>query len=169
MSRHAQENLVSVLLLALFIGVILLCQDFGPRARLIPLPLAIFGIVLTLIQLAWHNLGSTDELQMDMIAVQAPDALAAAVKAPAAPVLKPSWGREAGAYGIIVLLVALIFTVGLMPAVFVFTGGYLFLSHYCSWRASLLYTAVLTAVVYLLFVVALQIQPYHGLLAPLFQ
>lgn len=169
MSRHAQENLVSVLLLALFIGVILLCQDFGPRARLIPLPLAIFGIVLTLIQLAWHNLGSTDELQMDMIAVQAPDALSAAVKAPAAAVLKPSWGREASAYGIIVLLVAMIFTVGLMPAVFVFTGGYLFLSHYCSWRASLLYTAVLTAVVYLLFVVALQIQPYHGLLAPLFQ
>jgi Tripartite tricarboxylate transporter TctB family len=169
MSRHAQENLVSVLLLALFIGVILLCQDFGPRARLIPLPLAIFGIVLTLIQLAWHNLGSTDELQMDMIAVQAPDALSAAVKAPAAPALKPSWGREASAYGIIVLLVAMIFTVGLMPAVFVFTGGYLFLSHYCSWRASLLYTAVLTAVVYLLFVVALQIQPYHGLLAPLFQ
>jgi Tripartite tricarboxylate transporter TctB family len=169
MSRHAQENLVSVLLLALFIGVILLCQDFGPRARLIPLPLAIFGIVLTLIQLAWHNLGSTDELQMDMIAVQAPDALSAAVKAPAAPVLKPAWGREASAYGIIVLLVAMIFTVGLMPAVFVFTGGYLFLSHYCSWRASVLYTAVLTAVVYLLFVVALQIQPYHGLLAPLFQ
>lgn len=169
MSRHAQENVVSVLLLALFIGVILLCQDFGPRARLIPLPLAIFGIVLTLIQLAWHNLGSTEELQMDMIAVQAPDALSAAVKAPAAPVLKPSWGREASAYGIIVLLVAMIFTVGLMPAVFVFTGGYLFLSHFCSWRASLLYTAVLTAVVYLLFVVALQIQPYHGLLAPLFQ
>lgn len=169
MSRHAQENLVSAVMLALFIGVILLCQDFGPRARMIPLPLAVFGIILTLIQLAWHNLGSTDELQMDMISVQTPDAAAAAVGASAAPPLKPSWRREAGAYGIIVLLVVMIFTVGLMPTVFIFTGGYLFLSHYCSWRASLIYTAVLTAAVYLLFEVALQIQPYHGLLAPLFQ
>jgi hypothetical protein len=31
----------------------------------------------------------------------------------------------------------------------------------------LIYTGVLTATVYLLFVVALQIQPYHGLLEPL--
>ena len=31
MSRHAQENLVSVLLLVLFAGVIVLCLDFGPR------------------------------------------------------------------------------------------------------------------------------------------
>ncbi len=167
MSRHAQENLVSAVLLAVFIGVILLCQDFGPRARMIPLPLAVFGVVLTLIQLAWHNFGSTDELQMDMISVQKPDA--AAVVAPTAPPLKPSRYREAGAYGIVALLVTMIFIVGLMPTVFVFTGGYLYLSHYCSWRTSLIYTAVLTAAVYLLFEVALQMQPYHGLLAPLFQ
>lgn len=167
MSRHAQENLVSALLLALFAGVIVLCQDFGPRARMIPQPLAIFGIVLTLIQLAWHNFGSSDELRMDMISVQVPGVPAAPVEAPTAPA-QQSWRREAGAYGIIVLLVAMIFTLGLMPTVFVFTGGYLFLSHYCSWRTSLIYTAMLTAVVYLLFEVALQIQPYHGLLASLF-
>lgn len=169
MSRHAQENLVSAVLLAVFIGVIILCQDFGPRARMIPLPLAVFGVILTLIQLAWHNFGSTDELHMDMISVQTPDAAAAAVEASAVPPLKPSWRREAGAYGIVVLLVVMIFMVGLMPTVFVFTGGYLYLSHYCSWRESLIYAAALTAAVYLLFEVALQIQPYHGLLAPLFQ
>jgi hypothetical protein len=166
MNRHAQENLASVVLLALFIGVIVLCQDFGPRARMIPLPLAIFGIVLTLVQLAWHNLGSTDELRMDMISVRAPDApeAEAALSAPAKEI---TWWREAGAYGIIGLLVVLILVVGLMPAVFVFTGGYLWLSKFCSWQKSLIYTALLTASVYLLFEVALQMQPYHGLLAPL--
>jgi hypothetical protein len=34
-------------------------------------------------------------------------------------------------------------------------------------RASLAYTAIFTSAIYLLFVVALQIQPYHGMLAPL--
>jgi len=48
MSRNAQDNLISVMLIAVFGLVIYLCQDFGPRARLIPLPLAVFGIVLTL-------------------------------------------------------------------------------------------------------------------------
>ena len=167
MRRHAQENMVSVVLLALFIGVIVLCQDFGPRARMIPLPLAIFGIVLTLIQLAWHNLGSTDELKMNMISVKAPEIPEAAV-APSAPEKKPSWRREGGAYGIIGLLVVMILVAGLMPAVFVFTGGYLWLSRYCSWLMSLIYSALLTAAIYLLFEVALQMQPFHGLLAPMF-
>lgn len=166
MRRHAQENMVSVVLLALFIGVIVLCQDFGPRARMIPLPLVIFGIVLTLIQLAWHNLGSTDELQMNMISVKAPETPEAAV-APPAPEIEPSWRREAGAYGIIGLLVVMILVVGLMPAVFVFTGGYLWFSRYCSWLMSLIYSALLTAAIYLLFEVALQVQPFHGLLAPM--
>lgn len=167
MSRHAQENLVSAVLLAVFIGIIVLCQDFGPRARMIPLPLAIFGIVLTLIQIAWHNLGSTKELQMEMISVQAFPG-AATPAAEQGPAEKPSWQREAGAYGIVGALVALVMLVGVMPAIFVFTAGYFLLSGYCSWQASLLYTAIFTATAYLLFVVALEMQPYHGLLAPLF-
>ena len=172
MSRHAQENVVSILLLALFAGVIILCQDFGPRARLIPLPLAVFGIVLTLIQLAWHNLGSTTELQIEMIAVQA-----AAGAEPAAPVpeqapepeKKPSWRQDASACAIVCSLVALVFLIGIIPAIFVFTAGYFLMSGYCSWWASLIYTAIFTATVYLLFVVALEMQSYHGLLAPLFE
>lgn len=171
-SRRTQENIVAAVLLAVFTGIIWLCQDFGPRARMIPLPLAIFGIALTLIQLIWQNLRSTDELQMDMITVQTPGRAAA----PAQPALRtdaetvakprPSW-REAGAFGIVLALLGLILVLGLLPAVFVFTGGYFLLTRHYSWPAGLIYTAVLTAAVYLLFVVALQMQPYHGLLAPL--
>lgn len=172
MSRHAQENVVSILLLALFAGVIILCQDFGPRARLIPLPLAVFGIVLTLIQLAWHNLGSTTELQMEMIAVQAPAGAEPAAPVPEQapePEKKSSWRQDASACAIVCSLVALVFLIGIIPAIFVFTAGYFLMSGYCPWRASLIYTAILTATVYLLFVVALEMQPYHGLLAPLFE
>jgi hypothetical protein len=163
MSRRTQENIVAAALLALFAGVIWLCQDFGPRARMIPLPLAVFGIVLTLIQILWQNLRSTDELHIDMVSVQGPGAAAAAAK----PAKRVTWRQEAGAFGIVGVLLGLILVTGIIPAVFLFTGGYFVVTRQYSWRASLIYTAILTAAVYLLFVVALQIQPYHGLLAPL--
>ncbi len=170
MSRLAQENLIAAVLLALFAGVIWLSQDFGPRARMIPMPLAVFGIVLTVIQILWQNLRTTDELQMDMIAVSAPgepakpDGDAGAAKGADR---KVTWRQEAGAFGIVAALLGLIFTVGTIPAVFLFTGGYFLATRLYSWRASLIYTGIMTAAVYLLFVGALQIQPYHGLLEPL--
>ena len=68
---------------------------------------------------------------------------------------------------IVALLVAMIFTVGIFPTVFIFTGGYLILTRYCTVLRGLAYSAALTASVYLLFEVALEMQPYHGLLAGL--
>ncbi len=168
MSRHAQENVVSVILLAVFIGIIWLCQDFGPRARLIPLPLAVAGIVLTLIQLAWHNLGSTEELQIDMISVQAPELPAVGAPLERTPQKRSAWRSEAGAYGMVAILVAMVFILGLMPTAFLFTAGYFLLTGYCSLWQSIFYAGLLTCSMYLLFVVALQMQMYHGLLAPLF-
>lgn len=167
MSRRTQENIAAAALLVLFAGIIWLCQDFGPRARMIPLPLAIFGIVLTVIQLLWQNLGSTDELQMHMIEVKAPGKVATETDDGASGAEKPSWRREAVAYGIVAVLIVLTLVLGPLPAVFLFTWGYFLLSGYCSWRAGLAYTAVLTAAIYFLFVVALQMQLYHGLLEPL--
>jgi hypothetical protein len=161
-----QENAIAIALLLTFLGVIYLCQDYGPRARMIPLPLAIFGIVLTLIQLAWQNLRSTDELQMDLISVAPPVASQAAEgeKKPREP--RPAWYRELRAYAIVASLIGLIMVVGLLPAVFLFTGGYVLFTRHYGWIKGLIYTALLTASVYLLFVVALQIEPYHGLLTP---
>lgn len=171
MSRRAQENMIAVALFAVFIGVILMCQDFGPRARMIPLPLAILGAILTVAQIIWQNLGSTDELQMDMITVSKPDAPGEEAAEPAeartAVEPRPSWRKEAGAFAIVAALLALVLLVGPVPAVFLFTAGYFARTRHYSFRAALVYTAVFTAVTYLLFFVALEIQPYHGLLAPL--
>jgi hypothetical protein len=170
MSRRAQENMIAAALLVLFAAVIWMCHDFGQRARMIPLPLAVFGIVLTLIQLVWQNIGSTDELQMDLIAV---DPLTAAAEEEAkkseGPRKRVTWRDELRALGIVGALFVLVMTLGILPAVFLFTGGYFFVSREYSWRASLIYTSLLTAAIYLLFEVALQIQPYYGLLAPLFE
>lgn len=166
MSRRIQENLAAAVFLAVFAIVIVLSLDFGPRARMIPLPLAILGAVLTVVQFLWQNLRSTDELQMDLIAVARPRGSAGGEDAPTAGV-RQSWRREAGAYGIVGGLLALTLIAGPIPAIFVFTGGYFVFTRHYSWLASLIYTVAFTLAVYLLFFVALQIQPYHGLLDPL--
>jgi hypothetical protein len=173
MSRLQQENIVAVTLLFVFGAIVWLCQDFGPRARLIPLPMAIFGIVLTLIQILWQNLRSTEELQMDLLAV--PD-LPAGVEPPApardAPRAErpgPTWRAELRAFGIVAILIALILITGIIPAVFFFTGGYFVLTRHYSALMGFVYTTVFTASVYFLFVFALQIQLYHGLAAPLIE
>jgi hypothetical protein len=166
MSKRAQENMIAVLLLGVFAGVIYLCQDFGPRARLIPVPLAIFGIVLTLIQLVWQNFGSTDSLKMDMISVSEP--VVADVPQPEPAQEKPvGWRHEAGAFGIVASLLGMVLFLGPYPAVFLFTAGYFVLSRQYSWKAGIAYTVLFTACVYLLFGLALEVQPYHGVLAPL--
>lgn len=166
MSRRVQENIAAAVILAVFAGVIVLSLDFGPRARMIPLPLAIFGVVLTLVQILWQNLRSTDELQMDLITVTRPVKIEE-------PTVKPtqdartSWRKEAAAYGIIALLLALVLGLGPIPAVFLFTAGYFLVTRHYSWLAGLIYTVLFTLSVYMLFFVVLQIQPYHGLLEPL--
>lgn len=169
MSRHAQENLVSVVLIGLFALVLYLCQDFGPRARLIPLPLAIFGIFLVVVQLAQHNFGRDGGTPAELIQVDAGAITASAEGQPRTERTEEQLGRwgEAGAYLIVALLVAMIFTVGIFPTVFIFTAAYLILTRYCTVVRGLSYSAALTISVYLLFVVALEMQPYHGLLAGL--
>ena len=40
MSRRAQENLVAAILLLLFTAVLIMSFDYGPRARMVPVPIA---------------------------------------------------------------------------------------------------------------------------------
>jgi len=173
MSRRAQENLAAAALLVIFAGVIVLSLDFGRRARMIPLPLATFGLVLTVVQIIWQNLRPADELHMDLISVA--DRPGESDKGPAAGEPAPvadrpaSWRREAAAYGIVAGLLALVLLLGPVPAVFLFTAGYFLATRHYSWSAGLVYTLSFTAAVYLLFFVLLEIQPYHGLLAPLIE
>lgn len=169
MSRRTQENLIALAFLAAFVGVIVMSLDYGPRARMIPLPLATFGAILIVIQLIWQNVRSTDELQMDVLQM-----LTRRAEQDAAPEKKredgkpkSTWRKELSGLGIVAGLVVLILLIGPIPAVFVFTGAYFVLSRHYSWLAGLVYTIAFTLAIYLLFVVALEVQLYHGLLEPL--
>jgi hypothetical protein len=169
MSRRTQENLIALAFLAAFIGVIVMSLGYGPRARMIPLPLASFGVILIVIQLIWQNLRSTDELQMDMLQMltKRAEQQSDAPEKKDGDKAKVTWRKELAALAIVAGLVALILLFGPIPAVFVFTGAYFLLSRHYSWLIGLVYTIAFTLAIYLLFVVALEVQLYHGLLEPL--
>jgi hypothetical protein len=170
MSRRMQENLIAAAILVVFVAVIVLSLDYGPRARMIPLPLAALGLILIIIQIFWQNLRSGEELQVDLMEVltrqEAKDGMPVSGDEPAARERR-SWRREASALGIVGLLVGLILLLGPIPAVFLFTGGYFLRSRQYSWLKALVYTVAFTATLYLLFVVALEVQLYHGVLEPI--
>jgi hypothetical protein len=171
MSRRAQENLVAVIILMVLAGVVVMSLDFGPRARMIPLPLAIFGIILMVAQIVWQNLRPADDLQVDLLQVltgrEGSGGSGKEEGEAAATEPKRSWLKELAALGIVIALAGLILLIGPIAAICVFTGGYFMLSRHFSPLMSIVYTLVFTAVVYLLFVVALEVQLYHGILEPL--
>ena len=69
MSRRAQENLVGVIVLAVFVVMLYLTFGYSSRARLVPLPVCILGIILAVAQLLWQNLRSADELRVSFLDV----------------------------------------------------------------------------------------------------
>jgi len=177
MSRRTQENILAVLLMAFFVGIIVISQEYGPRARLVPVPIASLGILLLGVQLVWQNLRSPDDLHVDMLEFltrrggrpneggsntrDEPAAEASDVTAPS------QFGREVFAFAKVAGFVALILALGPFPAVFIFAFAYFSLTRHYHWAKAILVTTVFVAVTYGLFVEVLDIQPYHGLLEPL--
>jgi hypothetical protein len=176
MSRRTQENLIAVVVVIVFVSVIITSLDFGPRARMVPLPLAVFGLILIVAQIIWQNLRSGAELKVDILEVLTKKTEEENVSemAGGAPPGKaasadrgPLWRREAVAIGIVALFLGLILLLGPIPAVFLFTLGYLLFTRHYSWFKGFLFTVLFTTALYLLFVTALEIQLYHGILEPL--
>jgi len=175
MSRKLQENLVVGLIILVLLGVIYLSLGYGPRARMVPIPVAAFGLVLAVVQLVWQNLRSTDELYVDLLEVLTRRGDGGQVLGPMAdtPAADPKraaprlWPKEIAALGLVLGFLGLVLLIGPIPSIFIFTGGYFLVSRHYPWPKALGYTFVFTIAVYLLFVVALEIQLYHGVIEPL--
>jgi len=171
MSRRAQENIVAGVLLCVFVGYLLITLGFGPNARLVPLPIAILGLFLLVIQLVRQNLRDAKELHVDLFASltgQVTPEIASAAEQ--TPVIGPAahFRRELQAGLFIATFVGLIALLGPVTAVFLFSTGFLALTrHYAPARALVVGTAF-TVALYVLFVFGLQLQLYHGILEPFF-
>lgn len=176
MSRRLQENIVVLILLGVFIAVIVASMDYSFRARMVPLPMAILGCTLAVIQLVWQNLRPVDELQVDMfefITGRSPDEEPAAVQAAIEPDLPASESapertvkREFMAAGVVVLLLAMFLLIGAVPTTFLFTAGYLLLTGKHGLARSVLYAAILTTILTVVFGHILQVQLDRSILLP---
>jgi hypothetical protein len=173
MSRRTQENIVAGIFLAVFLALLVMTVGYSSRARLVPLPIAVLGVCFAVAQLLWQNFRAADELSinaLDLImkretmtkAPIAPEAVQADETPPEAA------GRlrsEPWAFGMVVSLLALILVVGPLPAVFVFTVGYLVLTKHCSFVRATSYALVCAAVLYGLFGYTLGVQLNRGLIS----
>ena len=171
MSRRVQENLVAAVLLLLFTGVLIVSFDYGPRARLVPVPIAIIGILLTAAQLVWQNLRGADELHVDVLELVAGRDGSRRRKAAQDETTKGaapahSLAAQAKAFAIVAALLALFLVLGPIPAIFLFGAGYFVLSGEARLRG-LLYALACTGLLYLIFGYILQVQLNRGLAAPL--
>ncbi len=175
MSRRMQENLVAGIVLLVFIATIVAASQYGPRARLVPIPIAALGVLLICAQLVLQNFRSEKDLQIDLLEVIARkstgDDEAAAKKSGDAEDGEPgedeaggrSFMRELAALGIVVLLLGTFLVVGPLPAIFLFTAGYFVLSGHFPLVRGVLYAFVFTALVYALFHVWLRIDMRQGI------
>ena len=177
MSRRAQENVVAAIVAGIFIGYLIIAAGFGPNARLVPLPIAGLGLLCLLIQVVRQNRAGGLERNTFgplnlLIGDRTPEPQQETEQPPepktqAAPET-PTSVRELKAFGFVGLFVALFVAVGPVPAVFLFCAGYLaFSKHYPAWKA-IASAGAFAVTVYLLFVVGLELQLYHGLLEPIF-
>jgi len=178
-NRRIQENIILVVLLAIFIALFTMSFGYGPRARLVPLPIACLAIVLLLAQLYWENFRPADDLKMDMMEVVGADKNIAEVEVKFSSVMVaalpedtwtprvPTLRQEASAYGMVLALVGLLMLVGPLPAVFIFTSGYLGLSKQSTWLRSAAIGFSCAAFLYITFGFALGQKLNHGLMAPI--
>ncbi|MBT3768216.1 MAG: tripartite tricarboxylate transporter TctB family protein [Rhodospirillales bacterium] len=175
MSRHTQENIVILIILGFFTAVLVTSLDFSPRARLVPIPIATLGIVLGVVQLIWQNLQSDEELNIDLL-----EFLTKGNSGPAAQEQLPEetlpssdsgssnlQGRPVThALGMVAGFVSIILLIGPMPSIYIFTATYFILSKHYTKPMSLIYALIFSISVYLLFVVGLELQLYHGIFQP---
>ena len=173
MSRRAQENLIAGILLAGFVGIIVLSLDYSPRSRLVPLPMAILGAILVTIQLVWQNLRSVDELQVDVLEFltgQARTERSALGGDQAAFVGNGTKNtgpmKNVVALGMVAALLAAFLLLGPIPAIFLFTAGYLIVTKHTTWPKGLAYGTVFTAIIMVVFGYILKIPLDRSILLP---
>jgi len=170
MSRRVQENMVASLLLCIFIGFVVTGLEFGPNARLVPLPMSILGMFLVGAQLIWQNFDSmADQPPNSSELLPTQDLKDVADKTAAAAVDRDSehaTRRELWAFGCIAIFLFLIVLLGPVLAIYLFCAGYLLLSRHYGARKAIITASIFTGTIYLLFVVGLQLQLYHGILEP---
>ncbi len=171
-SKRTQENIIAIILFLIFAGFLVVSFDYGSRARMIPVPVAVVSLLLILLQLILQNTNAKLDLNVDPANLFKSTKSGMAVEEEKLETIGAAVGKKRGGsqwvalswLGIILLLILLI---GVIPAMCVFVFGYLLLITKLKWYMAACFAAVDTFVLYALFVLLLQRDMYEGLLLPL--
>ena len=170
MSRRAQENVIAGLLVAVFAIYLLMTLSLGPNARLVPAPIALLGLGFLLIRIVSQNRSDGRDFQLDLLAsLTAGVASREKEEEPSREESPPSFPRELQALGFLAAFIGLILLLGPIAAVFIFTTGFFVVTRHFAPLKAVTVAGLCTLALYLLFAVGLQLQMYHGVLAPLFE
>jgi hypothetical protein len=157
MTRRLQENILVAILIAVLAAVIWESFNFGPRARLVPIPIATIGILLLLFQLYWQNSRPAEDLNIDVFEFltgrkeETVGDLVATGKTKSRTDPEMLRRREWVGLLMVVLLILSCMLVGPIPTALVYGLIYFrFVAEY-SWLKTVLVTVILTGSIWILF------------------
>jgi hypothetical protein len=157
MTRRLQENILVAVLIAVLVAVIWESFNFGPRARMVPVPIATIGILLLLFQLYWQNSRPADDLNIDVFEFltgrkeDTVEDLVASGKTKSRTDPATLRRREWIGLVMVVLLIIACLLVGPIPSAIVFSLIYFRAFAHYSWRNTVLVTVALVGSVWVLF------------------
>ncbi len=166
MSTKAQDNLACIVGLLIFGAFLVLSfQLVSSRARLVPMPIAVISMGLLLIQLYFQNFRPDVRLNVegtDLFQIR-PDVMGTEEEAEEeARKARQNKHSELSAFVVVLVLFAMILVIGLLPAIFLFVAGYFVIYGREKPHLALLWSAIATALLYLLFIKVTNIEPWQG-------
>ena len=172
MKRLVQQNLVEILILGIFVAAIVASLDYSPRARLVPLTIAVIGALIALAQIVLQNLRADTELHLDLLTILTAKkgAGAARTQSPAATPQQraekkgPALARELTAFGLIGVLLGLFILFGPITAIFLFMAGYFVATRQFPVFKAVPIALACTALIYAIFALGLDVQFGPGLI-----
>lgn len=175
MSKKVQENIVAFLFLFFFIGMLVMSMGYSPRSRLVPVPIAIFSLVLVIAQILLMNFKSDFDLNIDatefLTGGQSKESIEDSIeKVDTTGVITEIGERPQEKVALLTVFVYLVlnYLVGIMPAIFIFVLGYFIILSKLTWIKALVISLSTVVFIWFFFVYLLQIQMYKGLLLNLF-
>ena len=169
-------TLMDLIVLAVFVAAAFIASEYTARARLVPVIVTIGCAMLLLVHIGLQIRGMA--LDIDQRELMGRDAREAAETAEAGEqalaandgrrIVRYEGGSLASGLAIIAGFPALIYLVGMLPAVFLFTFGFLLVISRFGLVRSLVAAVVTLAIVYGLFVAALGVRMNDGLLFTMF-
>ncbi|NLT96081.1 MAG: tripartite tricarboxylate transporter TctB family protein [Clostridia bacterium] len=162
MKKTTANNLVAIAFLVLFIRIAIMTTAYGPRARLVPLPVAICSIILVCFQLYLQNSKNT-KLNLKVDAGEVLFGQKEIKKSKSDEKKENSVKKELASFSVVLVFLALILILGVEPAIFVFVTGYFRFINKDKWLKSLLFGVGTLVFVHLLFVTFLNVNFYEGI------